>query len=34
MFFEIKAGNVKPSKSSLDAMKPAGGICEGVLVKD
>ena len=37
IFFAFKAANVKPPKVSLDAMdimKLAGGICEGVLVKD
>ena len=35
--FALKAANVKPPKSSLNAMdimKLAGGICGGVLVKD
>ena len=37
IFFALKAANVKPPKTSLDAMdimKLAGGICGGVLVKD
>ena len=37
IFFILKAANVKPPKSSLDAMdimKLAIGICGGVLVKD
>ena len=37
IFFALKAANLKPPKASLDAMdivKRAGGICEGVLVKD
>ena len=37
IFFALKAANVKPPKASLDAMgimKPTGGICGGVLVKD
>ena len=37
IFSALKAANVKPPKTSLDAMdimKLAGGICEGVLVKD
>ena len=37
MFFALKAGNVKPPKSSLDAMdimNLAGGICGGVLLRD
>ena len=37
IFFALKAANVKPSKTYLDAMdimKLAGGICGGVLVKD
>ena len=37
IFFALTAANVKPPKASLDAMdimKPAGGICRGVLVKD
>ena len=37
IFFILKAANVKPPKSSLDAMdimKLATGICGGVLVKD
>ena len=36
IFFALKATNVRPPKTSLDAMdimKLAGGICEGVLVK-
>ena len=37
MFYGLKAANVKPPKTSLDAMdilKLTGGICGGVLVKD
>ena len=37
IFFALKAANVKPPKTTLDAMdilKIAGGICGGVLVKD
>ena len=37
IFFALKAANVKPPKTSLDAMdimKLAGGICGGFLVKD
>ena len=37
IFFALKAANVKPPKASLDSMdimKLASGICEGVLVKD
>ena len=37
IFFALKVANLKPPKASLDAMdivKRAGGICEGVLVKD
>ena len=37
IFFALKAANVKPPKTSLDAMdiiKLAGEICGGVLVKD
>ena len=37
IFFGLKVANVKPPKASLDAMnilKPTGGICGGVLVKD
>ena len=37
LFFVLKAANVKPSKTSLDAMdviKLAGGIIGGVLVRD
>ena len=37
IFFALKTANVKPPKSSLDAMdimKLNGGICGGVLVKD
>ena len=37
IFFALKVANLKPPKASLDAMdivKCAGGICEGVLVKD
>ena len=37
IFFGLKAANVKPPKTSLDAMdllKLTGGICGGVLVKD
>ena len=37
IFFSLKAANVKPPKASLDAMnilKPFGGICGGMLVKD
>ena len=36
IFFVLKTANVKPRKTSLDAMdimKLAGGICGGVLVK-
>ena len=37
IFFALKMANVKLPKASLDAMdimKPAGGICGEVLVKD
>ena len=37
IFFALKPANIKPPKASLDVMdimKLAGGICEGVLVKD
>ena len=34
IFHILKAANVKPPKASLDAMKLAGGIVGGVLVKD
>ena len=37
IFFGLKAANMKPPKTSLDAMdllKLTGGICGGVLVKD
>ena len=37
MFYALKAVNLKPPKASLDAMdimKFAGGIVDGVLVKD
>ena len=37
IFYGLKAANVKPPKTSLDAMdimKLAGRICGGVLVKD
>ena len=37
IFFALKAANVKPPKTSQDAMditKLAGEICGGVLVKD
>ena len=37
IFFTLKVANVKPPKASLDSMdimKLASGICEGVLVKD
>ena len=37
IFFAPKAANIKPPKASVDAMdimKPAAGICGGVLVKD
>ena len=37
IFFGLKAANVKPPKTSPDAMdilKLAGGICGGVLLKD
>ena len=37
IFFGLNEANVKPQKASLDAMdvlKPTGGICGGVLVKD
>ena len=37
IFFALKVANVKPPKASLDDMdiiKPVGGICGGVLVKD
>ena len=37
IFYALKAANEKPPKASMDAMvimKLAGGICEGVLVKD
>ena len=37
IFYALKAGSIKPSKASLDAMdimKFAGGIVGGVLVKD
>ena len=37
IFFALKTANVKPPKSSLDAMdimKLASGICGNVLVKD
>ena len=37
IFFELRATNVKPPKTSLDDMdnmKFKGGICGGVLVKD
>ena len=37
IFFALKVANVKPPKASLDSMdimKLASGICEGVLVKD
>ena len=37
IFFALKAANVTPPKTSLDAidiMKLAGGICGEVLVKD
>ena len=37
IFFGLKEANVKPPKTSLDAMgilKLTGGICGGVLVKD
>ena len=36
-FYVLNAANVKPPKASLDAMdimKFAGGICEGILVKN
>ena len=36
IFYALKAANVKPPKTSMDAMvimKLAGGICGGVLVK-
>ena len=36
IFFALKAANIKPPKTSLDArdiMKLASGICRGVLVK-
>ena len=37
IFYAIKVANVKPPKTSMDAMDImilAGGICGGVLVKD
>ena len=37
IFYALKVANVKPPKTSIDAMdimKLAGGICGGVLVKD
>ena len=34
IFHILKAANVKPPKASLDAMKLAGRIVGGVLVKD
>ena len=37
IFYGLKVANVKSPKASLDAMdilKPAGGICGGVVVKD
>ena len=37
IFYALKAANLKPPKASLDAMdimKLAGGIVDGVLVKD
>ena len=34
IFYALKAANAKPRKTSMDAMKLAGGICGGVLVKD
>ena len=37
IIFTLKTANVKPPKTSVDAMdimKLAGGICGGVLVKD
>ena len=37
IFYGLKVANVKSPKASLGAMdilKPAGGICGGVLVKD
>ena len=37
IFFGLKAANIKLPKASLDAtdkLKPTGGICGGVLVKD
>ena len=37
IFYVLKAANVKPPKASLDAiniMKIAGGIVDGVLVKE
>ena len=37
IFFALKAENVRPPKTSLDAMdilKLASGICGGMLVKD
>ena len=37
IFLGLKAANVKPPKTSLDAMnimKLAGGICGGLLLKD
>ena len=37
IFFTLKAANIKPPKTSMDAMdiiKLVGGICGGVLVKD
>ena len=37
IFFGLKAANIKPPKASLDVidiLKLAGGICEGMLVKD
>ena len=37
IFYVLNAANVKPPKASLDAMdfmKFAGGICEGILVKN
>ena len=37
IFYVLNAANVKPPKASLDVMdimKFAGGICEGILVKN
>ena len=37
IFYGLKAANVKPPKTSVDAMdimKIAGGICGGMVVKD